>query len=167
MKQIGMIYGSDGGYTQNVCERFVEHFGSSRVDLIEVVDTSVEQISSYDFLIFASSTWHDGHFQDDWNDFSEKLDEVDFSGKTIALLSLGDQDGYGETFCDSLGLFYEKVKAGKVVGETSTDGYEFEESLGVIDGKFIGLCIDEDNQDDMTDERLKNWYDDIKSYFEA
>ena len=166
MKQIGMIYGSDGGYTQNVCQRLAEYFGVERIDMIEVVDTSVEQISSYDFLIFASSTWHDGHLQDDWNDFSQKLDEVDFSNKTIALLSLGDQDGYGSTFCDSLGCFYEKVKAGKIVGSTSTNGYDFEESTGVMDGEFIGLCIDEDNQDDMTDERLKNWYEDIKGSFE-
>lgn len=166
MNKIGIVYGSDGGYTENVCQRLAEYFGSVSVDLIEVVDVSVEQISSYDYLIFASSTWHDGHLQDDWTDFSDKLDEVDFSNKTIALLGLGDQDGYGATFCDSLGLFYEKVKDAKVVGATSTDGYDYEASIGVKDGKFIGLCIDEDNQDDMTDDRLKNWYNAIKEYFE-
>jgi len=165
MKKIAIIFGSDGGYTENVCQRLSEYFGEERIDLIEVVDTSVEQISSYEYVIFASSTWHDGHLQDDWNDFSQKLDEVDFSNKTIALLALGDQDGYGSTFCDSLGIFYEKVKEGKVVGRTSTDGYDFEESIGIIDDEFLGLCIDEDNQDDLTDERLKNWYEAIKKYF--
>jgi len=166
MKNIGIIYGSDGGYTENVCKRLADLFGTKRVDLIEVVDANVEQISSYDYLVFASSTWHDGHLQDDWNDFVDVLDKIDFSSKTIALLALGDQDGYGATFCDSLGLFYEKVKEGKVVGATLTDGYDFEESIGIIDGKFIGLCIDEDNQDDMTDVRLKNWYEAIKKNFD-
>lgn len=166
MRKIGLIYGSDGGYTENVCQRLSEYFEKNKVDLIEVVDVTVEKISSYDYLIFGSSTWHDGHLQDDWNDFSNKLDKIDFSNKTIALLALGDQDGYGHTFCDSLGIFYEKVKDGKVVGATSTQGYDFEESIGIIDGKFIGLCIDEDNQDKLTDERLKNWYEDIKQYFE-
>jgi len=165
MKKIGMIYGSDGGYTENVCQRLAKYFEKDSIELIEVVDVNVEQISSYEYLIFASSTWHSGNLQDDWNDFSDKLDEVDFSNKTIALLSLGDQDGYGETFCDSLGIFYEKVKKGKVVGRTSTKGYDFDDSIGVIDGEFIGLCIDEDTQDKLTDERLKNWYEDIKKYF--
>lgn len=167
MKKIGMIYGSDGGYTENVCERLSKLFGEDRVDLIEVVDTSVDQISSYDNLIFASSTWHSGNLQDDWNDFCDKLDEINFSNKTIGLVALGDQDGYSSTFCDSLGIFYEKVKDGKVVGLTSTDNYDFDESIGVVDGKFLGLCIDEDNQDKLTDERLENWHKEIHKYFEG
>ena len=67
-----------------------------------------------------------------------------------------------------IGMIYgsdEKVKDGTVVGRTSTEGYDFDESLGVIDGEFIGLCIDEDMQDELTNERLKNWYEDIKKYF--
>ena len=166
MEKIGMIYGSDGGYTEDVCKRLSKYFTKDRVDLIDVFGTSIDEISRYEYLIFASSTWHDGHLQDDWNNFLDNLDNIDFSNKTIALLGLGDQDGYGYTFCDSLGVFYEKVKDGKVVGATSTDGYDYEESIAVIDGKFIGLCIDEDTQDDLTDGRLKNWYEDIKGYFE-
>jgi len=29
----------------------------------------------------------------------------------------------------------------------------------------MGLCIDEDSQDELTDERLKDWYEDIKGDF--
>ncbi len=167
MRKIGIIYGSDGGYTEDVCKRLSKYFGEERIDLIDVYETNIDEIDKYEYLILASSTWHDGHFQDDWEDFCDKLDEIDFSSKTIALLSLGDQDGYSKTFCDSLGLFYDKVKAGKVVGFTSTDGYDFEESIGVIDDQFMGLCIDEDNQDKLTDERLEKWHKGIKGYFAA
>lgn len=165
MKRIGMFYGSDGGYTENVCQRLIAHFGEDKVDLIDIFGSSTDEISAYDYLIFASSTWHDGHLQDDWNNFVDNLDEIDFSNKTIALLGLGDQEGYGSTFCDSIGIFYEKVKEGKVVGETSTEGYDFDESIAVIDDRFMGLCIDEDSQDELTDERLKNWYEEIKGDF--
>jgi len=48
------------------------------------------------------------------------------------------------------------------VGQTSTDGYDFEESLAVVDDMFLGLVIDEDNQDDLTDERLESWANQIK-----
>ncbi len=166
MKKIAIIFGTDGGYTEDVCKRLSKYFGEDRVDLIEIVDTDVETISSYDYLILASSTWHDGHLQDDWTEFSAHLDEIDFTNKTIALLGLGNQEGYGDTFCDSIGLFYEKVKAGKVVGATSTEGYDFEESCSVVDGKFLGLCIDEDIQDELTEERLEKWYQNIKQYFD-
>jgi len=56
MKRIGMFYGSDGGYTENVCQRLITHFGEDKVDLIDVFGTNVDEISAYDYLIFASST---------------------------------------------------------------------------------------------------------------
>ena len=42
---------------------------------------------------------------------------------------------------------------------------EFNELLiskAQIDDKFVGLVIDEDNQSDLTDERIKNWVNEIK-----
>lgn len=50
-----------------------------------------------------------------------------------------------------------------VVGFTSTKGYEFNSSKAVIDGKFVGLVLDEDNQSHLTDERIKKWAEEIKS----
>jgi flavodoxin I len=56
-------------------------------------------------------------------------------------------------------------RGAKIVGETSTSGYTFEKSKAVINGKFIGLMIDEDNQGQLTDERVKNWVSQIKKEF--
>lgn len=166
MAKIGIFFGSDGGYTENVCTRLSTYFENDEVELFNIFETTIDVLDSYDNLILASSTWHDGHLQDDWNNFIDKLDTVDFTKKTIALVSLGDQDGYGYTFCDSLVLLHDKVKEGNVVGPTSTEGYDYEETKGTNeDGDFLGLCIDEDQQDDLTDERLKNWYDSIHSEF--
>ena len=44
----------------------------------------------------------------------------------------------------------------------STDGYEFEESEAIFDGKFIGLPIDEDFEPELTDERVAKWLDILK-----
>ena len=49
-----------------------------------------------------------------------------------------------------------------VVGKTSTDGYSFGGSKAVVDGEFIGLVIDENNQSNLTDERIKNWVEKVK-----
>ena len=46
------------------------------------------------------------------------------------------------------------MKNGAVlVGPVDTEGYEYEESEAVVDGKFIGLPLDEDFEPEMTDER--------------
>lgn len=162
MSKVALIFGSDTGNTEDVARRLADILGNDNIDLIEVSQSSVEQISSYEKLILATSTWGSGDLQADWEDFEDNLDEVDFNGKTVALLGLGDQDTYEDTFCDAMALIYNKVKDAKMIGFTSTDGYTYEESTAVIDGEFMGLVIDEDNQDDLTDERLKAWADQIK-----
>lgn len=163
MSKVGLIYGSDGGMTEDVCKRLVKILGEDNIDLIEVLNTSTDEVSSYEKLILASSTWGSGDLQSDWEDFEDNLDEIDFSGKTVALLGLGDQDGYGDTFAESLHLLHEKVKDATIIGQTSTDGYDYEESLAVVDDMFLGLVIDEDNQDDLTNERLEAWANQIKA----
>ena len=78
---------------------------------------------------------------------------------------MGDQEGYEDTFCDCMSLIYEKVKEGNVVGFTSPEGYDFSHSESVINGQFIGLALDMDNQDDLTNERITKWVEDIKADF--
>ncbi len=49
-------------------------------------------------------------------------------------------------------------KGAIVVGNWPTDGYEFEASKALIDeNTFIGLCIDEDRQSELTEERVTKW----------
>mgnify|MGYP000146653505 CR=1 FL=1 len=163
MKNIGLIYGSDSGNTEDVVKRLAALLGKDNVDILEVTQSSVEEVASYEKLILASSTWGDGDLQSDWDDFSSKLDDIDFKGKTVALVGLGDQDSYGDSFCDSIFLLHDKVKEANLIGQTSTDGYEFDDSRAVVDEMFLGLAIDEDNQDELTDERLENWVSQIKS----
>ena len=56
---------------------------------------------------------------------------------------------------------FEKQGA-DVIGAVSTDSYEYEESKSVDGGKFIGLACDEDNQPDMSEDRVKSWITQIK-----
>ena len=45
-----------------------------------------------------------------------------------------------------------------IVGNWPTDGYTFESSKALLDdGNFIGLCIDEDRQPELTAERVEKW----------
>lgn len=164
MKTIGLFYGSDTGATEEIVEKVKNKF-TKDIEIHSISDSSKEDIEKYDNLIFASSTWGDGDLQADWEDFEENLSEINFSDKTVALIGLGDQEGYPDTFCDAIGHLYEYVKDSKVIGFTSTDGYEYDDSIAVVDDKFVGLVLDEDNQDDLSDERIQTWVSQIENQF--
>ena len=71
---------------------------------------------------------------------------------------------YADNYCDAMDELEEcfKKQGAEIVGAVSTDGYEHEESKSVVDGKFVGLACDEDNQPDMSEERVNAWVDQIK-----
>ena len=165
MEKIGLFFGSDTGVTEEIVEKIKDKFTSKEVVLHNISDSSKDDIEGYDKLILASSTWGEGDLQADWEEFENNLQEIDFSGKTVALVGLGDQDGYGDTFCNALGHFYEYAKDANIIGQTSTDGYEFEDTTAIINDQFVGLVLDEDNQSDLTDERIETWVNDIQELF--
>lgn len=135
------------------------------IEIFDISQSGVDKINEFDKVILGVSTWGDGELNDDFDDIWDDFSEVDFSNKTVALFGLGDQEGYSDTFCDAMGIIYEQVKkaGANIVGFTSTDGYYFDDSKAVIDGSFIGLALDEDNQDDLTENRIEAWAKDIKS----
>jgi flavodoxin I len=158
---IGIFYGSSTGNTKDAAAKLQSELGG---DLHNITDVDADTFGEYDGIVLATSTWGAGDLQDDWEDFLPNLDDVDFSGKKVAILGLGDQENYGDTFVDGMAVLAEKVEeqGGSIVGHTSTDGYEYDNSEAEKDGKFIGLVIDEDNQSDLTDERVKKWASDLK-----
>jgi len=102
-----------------------------------------------------------------WEEFLPKIDGMDFTGKTVAVFGLGDQVGYAEEFVDALGELHAffKERGANMVGAWPTEGYEFEHSEAVVDGKFVGLALDLDNQSGLTDERVGRWLGQIAPAF--
>lgn len=168
MEKIGLFYGSDTGCTEAVAEMVQEQIGQDKVELLDAYDISKEDFDNYDKIIIGLSTWHDGQLVSAWDDFYEDFKEVDFNGKTVAIFGLGDQYGYSTYFIDGVGILGEVVlnNGGTLIGKWPTDGYEHDESKADMgDGNFMGLAIDEDNQDEMTEERVTQWVEQIKGEF--
>lgn len=161
MSRIGLFYGSDEGNTEAVALRIQARLGEDRVDVHDIADVTQLEIADYERLMFGIPTWDFGQIQSDWEEFWEDVEEIDFSGKTVALFGLGDQFGYGDYFLDAMGMLHDVIVAGggAIVGHWSTEGYEFEASKAEIagEGKFVGLAIDEDQQEEMTAGRLNRW----------
>ena len=162
MKKTLVVYGSSTGTCQAIAEKIGEKLGAEVVDVASLTDGQVNETEN---LILGTSTWGSGELQDDWYDGVEKLKSADLSGKTVALFGCGDCESYSDTFCGGMEEIYSAVseKGAKVIGEVSTDGYTFDDSAAVHDGKFVGLALDDVNEDDKTDERIDAWVDSIKS----
>lgn len=158
---IGIFYGSSVGNTRFVAEKLELLLPNSELNPVETA--TQEDIEKYDFLILGTSTWGIGNMQDDFETFVDTLVGSDLIGKTIALFGLGDQFTYPDTYCNGMGKLYEliKDKGCTFVGSWPTDDYDFSDSVAVVDGKFVGLALDEDNEPDLTDYRLNEW---IKSF---
>ena len=166
--RVKLIYGSDTGNTEYVIDNcllsiFEPYF---EIESKCINDITSDDWKSDEFYILSIPTWYDGELQSDWEDYFEEFKTIDFTGKTIAIFGLGDQIGYDEWFCDGIGILAEVVEknGGKVIGHTEKDdSFDFETSKALKDkNTFWGLALDEDNQDELTEERLKNWFNKLK-----
>lgn len=154
-----IFYGSTTGTTEMVAGKVGELLGAEVLSA-----TEIDRVEEYDFVIFATSTWGMGDLQDDWYEALDKLKTKNISGKKVGLIGIGDQFGFGDTFVDGIGTIYEEIKdmGINLVGKTSTDGYSFSGSKAVVDDEFVGLVIDENNQSELTDERINAWVEKVK-----
>jgi len=171
MLQVGLFYGSTTGNTEDVADALMDAFNALVPDAIEtslnIADVEVSALADYDLLILGVSTWDIGEAQYDWQDAIDNMDGIDLSGRKVAIFGLGDQDGYPDSYQDAIGILGKKVRelGAELVGFTSTEGHDFNESQGVEDDKFMGLALDEDNQDDLSEERISAWVKQLQEEF--
>lgn len=164
MVNIGIFYGSTSGSTQDVAEDIAKSLGVDKSNLFDVAKANTD-FSAYELVIFGSSTYGMGDLQDDWESYINDLKGAELNGKKAAIFGLGDSSSYSDTFCDAMGKIYQvlKDKGADIIGFTSTDGYSFDDSEAVVDGQFVGLAIDNDNEPDETPARIANWVEIIKN----
>lgn len=160
---IALIYGTDTNNTEEIGTKIVKQWQELgvEVEMHNVKDIEIELLEHYEMLILGIPTWDFGGIQSDWEDLGDALSELSLADKTIAIYGLGDQFGYGDYFVDAMGWLYEKLKPTQAtfIGEWPTEGYDFEASRACIKDKehFVGLAIDEDQQFELTDQRVEQW----------
>ena len=156
MKNTVVLYGSTTGNTEAVAKKIATELDAA---IFDVASQPVSEIPKYQNLILGASTFGIGDLQDDWDVFLPAFSKTDLKGKTVALFGLGDADGYPDSFVDGMGIIYEAIKdkGCTIIGKTGTAGYKFDSSAAVVDGMFVGLPLDEDNESDRTKERVTTW----------
>lgn len=165
MNKIAILYGSSGGNTESVA-KILQELLDNQADLFNVDNIRIDDFKDYPYLILGTSTNGLGDLQDDWDSFLPSFSKSDLSGKTVALFALGDSASYSTSFAEAMFVIYDAIKDKvKIVGNIPDKGYTYDDSSAVIDGEWIGLPIDEDNEYDMTQERLANWVEILKKEF--
>lgn len=171
MSKIAIFFGPSKGAVNRVADKICASIGADKVDMVAVKNASASDLEKYDKIIFGISTvgketW-DSNYTSDWGKFLPETGKVNYLGKTIAIFGLGDHITYAASFVDFMGLLADQLipNNAKIVGQVPVDEYEFEESKAVIDGKFIGLPLDEDFEPELTDKRIGKWLNQIKVDF--
>lgn len=164
MNKTCIIYGSSTGTCEGIAQKIAAKLGVESADVYDVSKIDASTPDAYQNLILGTSTWGAGELQDDWYDGLDNLKKANLAGKVIAIFGCGDSESYSDTFCGAMGEIYDGLESSgaKIVGAVDTDGYTFDDSAAVKDGKFVGLALDDVNEDDKTDERIDAWVADIK-----
>lgn len=166
MNKIAILYGSSSGNAESVANRIKDMF-DGKADVFDVGSVSIDEVKHYQYLILGSSTTGVGDLQDDWDSFLPTFSsKMDFTDKIVAIFGLGDSASFSDSFAESIFVLHDELKDKvKIVGEVSDEGYTYDDSLAVEDGKWLGLALDEDNEYDETEERLTKWIEQLKKIF--
>lgn len=172
MSKIGIFFGTETGTTRLIAKKMHKIIGDDLADKpLNVNRISMEDMLQYDNLILGTPSYGVGDIpgrsagciETNWEEFLATAQNPDFSGKKIALYGLGAQERYADRFASSLIRIYSLFKSygAEIIGSWSTEGYTFEHSDSVIDGRFVGLVLDQRTQGMYTDERIAQWLQQI------
>jgi len=166
MRAVGLFFATQTGNTEAVADVIAEAAGLEATDIGEV---SSEDLAGYDGLIVGAPTWNTGADElrsgTTWDDYLEELKELDLGGKPVAVFGCGDSSSYGENFCDAIEEMHSTFEAAgaKMLGYVDASGYSHTESKSEKGGKFLGLPLDQDNEDDQTEGRVSAWVEQLKA----
>ena len=156
MKKTIVVFGSSTGTCEGIAGDIAAKLNT---EAINVSDLTADVIAENDNLILGTSTWGAGEVQDDWYDGLNTLKAADLSGKTVAIFGCGDSASYSDTFCGGMAEIYNAAKqaGANIIGAVDASEYSYDDSEAVVDGKFVGLALDNDNEESKTPERIDTW----------
>ena len=168
MKKIALIYWPKKGNTEKAALKIAGKFDENTMDVFAITAVEMKKLAAYDALIIGGSTtgadnWEQAH-KTRWADFFKGLESAGIKGKPYAMFGLGDQVLYPNHFVDGMAEIKSHLdKCGaKLVGLWPAKGYEFKESKALVNGKFLGLALDMEQQKEMTDQRIDQWVAQIR-----
>lgn len=169
MDRIGIFFGTETGTTRLIAKKIHARLGDALADKpLNVNRIEPAALLKYDALILGTPSYgvgampgrSAGCLEANWEEFLAKMPpDASLRGKRIALFGLGAQERYAERFASSLRRLHDVLAdlGAELIGQWSIEGYTFEHSASVVDGRFVGLVIDQRTQGMHTEARLDAW----------
>ena len=168
MAKVGVFFGTDTGNTRRIAKDIATALGSAiAAKPVNVRNSTVEDMLAYDALIVGTPTYGEGQLPglsignatESWEEFLPKMAGQDFSGKKVAIYGLGNQKSYPVEFVDAMFYLYRQFErcGATIIGAWDTEGYNFKKSKAVVENRFVGLALDQENQKELTPARLETW----------
>lgn len=157
-----VIYAGMFGATEAAAELVADALAARLALAVPCRDVSwfdLSELVHYDLVVVGASTWNIGQLPYGWSDKLDDFARLDLTGKTVALFGTGDQLGYPETFLDALGMIADAARrtGARLMGHWPTTGYDFTGSLALEGESFVGLALDDDNQEELSPARIAAW----------
>ena len=169
MKKTALIYWPKKGNVENTAIKIAALFGEGAIDVYTISQAEPEKLTEYDLFIFGGSTigadnWEDTHTTK-WYSFFNEMKKLDLTGKLAAIYGLGDQILYPEHFVNGMATIRDElsVTGVKFIGSWPVEGYEHTDSKSIEGDHFIGLALDDDQQSELSDERISKWVEILKA----
>lgn len=169
MKKTGLFYWPKQGNVETCASKVKACFNDKNIEIHTIDEISQVDIKAYDLIIVGGSTvgadvWQKADDNNHWFAFFSQFNETNMKDKPYAIFGLGDQILYPDHFVDGMKIVKEEFdKTGaKLIGRWPTEGYDFTDSDSVEDDHFLGLALDEDQQDELTDDRIEVWVHQIQ-----
>ena len=159
MKKIALFYSFNSTKSAKIALKIAETLKNYEIEKLNIEDCTGKEFLLYHNYILSVPTWFDGEIPNYWDELLPALEKLQLNGRKVALFGLGDQKNYPENFCDAVGIladFFEQ-RGAKIIGLTSSEGYNFESSKALKDNILTGLLLDQENQSRLTDERIFKW----------
>ena len=169
MKKTALIYWPKKGNVENTAAKIAAYFKNDSIDVFTISQVDINKLPDYDFIIIGGSTigadnWEDVHTSK-WYAFFEALKGINLTGKKVAIYGLGDQILYPEHYVDGMAIIRDEFSAAgaEIIGAWPAEGYEHTESKSQEGDQFIGLALDDDQQPELSNERIDKWIAKLKA----
>jgi len=174
MSKTAIFFSPQGGSVDRVAHTLSVLIGNDKVDILPVKEVETKDLNNYSKFILVGSTvgadhWDNEVIVDEWTGFFSKIKEISLEKKKVAIVGLGNSVLYPSHFADGMATLHEKLSTqnAEILGKVDSKDYDFEDSEALDDeGFFCGLALDEDNEAELTTERLENWISILKPDFE-
>lgn len=164
---VGIFFGTSTGSTEDVAHLIAAEFGEASSEPIEIdgLKGSVSAaFAKYDSLVVGTPTWNTGADTErsgtGWDEiYYSEMQKLNIAGKKVAVFGLGDSVSYAENYADGSGELHDVFQSlgCNMIGYTSQEGYQHKSSKASRGESFCGLLLDAVNEEELTEERVKNW----------